>query len=613
MTSGSSLTAFLLEIFQQKNIKEAQIMSSRQSTTPHRLGMWKVFGSILVQLTLVTALLDTVLGDCGLPPKLQFASPLSQLYEPNFKAGTVLKYACHSGYRKVNSSRVTCGAYGAWIYNIFCIKKQCRNPGELTNGKVDVMTDFLFGSTIQFSCSKGYVLIGSTNSQCEVQGSEVEWSDPLPECVIVKCESPPEISNGKHGGGDEDLYTFGSSVTYSCDPNFSLIGNATIYCMVENKTLGVWRPNPPVCKKIFCHQPQIPKGIFISGFKPFYTHKDSIVVSCKKGYVLRGSNLIHCEAHNEWYPSVPTCELNGCSDLPEIPGAFLEKHIFAQKTQELFEIGTKLKYQCKPGHHAADELTVTCQQNLIWSTSKGCEKVCCPTPNLEKIKIVREKRDFTTVCAYISGDFIFYMCEEGYYTASSEGKSTCQEDGTWKPQIPECKPGCNFPPSIAHGRHKRVTSYNFFKYKIAYECDKGYQLVGPAKLSCSSSQWSPEPPQCKALCLKPEIENGKLSVDKNQFLEKESVTIQCDSGFRVVGSPRITCSQNRTWHPEVPECEWEVPEGCEQVLSGRKLMQRLPSPEDVKVALEMYKLSLETELLELQRYKARQSVLETPL
>uniref|UniRef100_A0A8D2I2M1 Sushi domain-containing protein n=1 Tax=Urocitellus parryii TaxID=9999 RepID=A0A8D2I2M1_UROPR len=126
MTSGSSLTAFLLEIFQQKNIKEAQIMSSRQSTTPHRLGMWKVFGSILVQLTLVTALLDTVLGDCGLPPKLQFASPLSQLYEPNFKAGTVLKYACHSGYRKVNSSRVTCGAYGAWIYNIFCIRAPDR-------------------------------------------------------------------------------------------------------------------------------------------------------------------------------------------------------------------------------------------------------------------------------------------------------------------------------------------------------------------------------------------------------------------------------------------------------------------------------------------------------
>uniref|UniRef100_A0A8C5YNY2 Sushi domain-containing protein n=1 Tax=Marmota marmota marmota TaxID=9994 RepID=A0A8C5YNY2_MARMA len=482
MTSGSSLTAFLLEIFQQKNIKEAQIMRSHQSTTPHRLGMQKVFGSILVQMTLVTALLDTVLGDCGLPPKLQFASPLSQLYESNFKAGTVLKYACHSGYRRVNSSRVTCGAYGAWIYSNFCIKKQCRNPGELTNGKVDVMTDFLFGSTIQFSCSKGYVLIGSTNSQCEVQGSEVEWSDPLPEC------------------------------------------------------------------------PQIPQGIFISGFKPFYTHKDSIVISCKKGYVLRGSNLIHCEAHNEWYPSVPTCELNGCSDLPEIPGAFLEKHIYAQKTQELFEIGTKLKYQCKPGYHAADELTVTCQQNLIWTTSRGCEKMCCPTPNLEKIKFVREKRDFTTVCAYVSGDFIFYMCEEGYYTASSDGKSTCQEDGTWKPQIPECKPESKYVSLLV-------------------------------------------------LCPKPTVENGRLAREKDHYVAMENITIQCDFGYNVVGSQSITCSVNKTWYPEVPKCKKEVPEGCEQVIIGRKLMQCLPNLEEVKMALQIYKLSLQIERLEQEKDK----------
>uniref|UniRef100_A0A8C5YN23 Sushi domain-containing protein n=1 Tax=Marmota marmota marmota TaxID=9994 RepID=A0A8C5YN23_MARMA len=370
-------------------------------------------------------------SDCGLPPKLQFASPLSQLYESNFKAGTVLKYACHSGYRRVNSSRVTCGAYGAWIYSNFCIKKQCRNPGELTNGKVDVMTDFLFGSTIQFSCSKGYVLIGSTNSQCEVQGSEVEWSDPLPECVIVKCESPPEISNGKHDGGDEDLYTFGSSVTYSCDPNFSLIGNATIYCMVENKTLGVWRPNPPVCKS---KTHNIPQGIFISGFKPFYTHKDSIVISCKKGYVLRGSNLIHCEAHNEW-----DCNI-------------------------------------------------------------------CHTP-----------------------------------------------------PYPEA----------------------------TYECIEGYILVGFAIAHAKLFG---------VLCPKPTVENGRLAREKDHYVAMENITIQCDFGYNVVGSQSITCSVNKTWYPEVPE-------GCEQVIIGRKLMQCLPNLEEVKMALQIYKLSLQIERLEQEKDK----------
>lgn len=59
-----------------------------------------------------------------------------------------------------------------------------------------------------------------------------------------------------------------------------------------------------------------------------------------------------------------------------------------------------------------------------------------------------------------------------------------------------------------------------------------------------------------ALCLKPEIKHGKLSVDKHSYTESESVTIQCDSGYRMEGLENITCSENRTWYPEVPKCEW---------------------------------------------------------
>lgn len=50
-----------------------------------------------------------------------------------------------------------------------------------------------------------------------------------------------------------------------------------------------------------------------------------------------------------------------------------------------------------------------------------------------------------------------------------------------------------------------------------------------------------------------------------------------------------------------------VPEGCEQVLAGRKIMQCLSNPADVKMALEVYKLSLEIELLELRIEKERKS------
>ncbi|KAM6217373.1 C4b-binding protein alpha chain-like [Rhynchocyon petersi] len=160
---------------------------------------------------------------------------------------------------------------------------------------------------------------------------------------------------------------------------------------------------------------------------------------------------------------------------------------------------------------------------------------------------------------------------------------------------------CRLPPRIAHGSYKDVSSFLSFTTVLQYKCDTGYILVGKAKISCTHSDWSSPAPQCKALCLKPEIENGELSVDKNQFIQNENVTIQCDPGYRIVGSQNIMCSENRSWYPEAPKCEWEVPKGCEQVLTGTRLMKCLPSPEDVKMALEMYKLSLEIKQLEKAR------------
>uniref|UniRef100_A0A8C5L7J8 Zona pellucida sperm-binding protein 3 receptor n=1 Tax=Jaculus jaculus TaxID=51337 RepID=A0A8C5L7J8_JACJA len=513
----------------------------------------------LFQTTLVAFLIVTVLGDCGPPPILPFASPINQLYETKFETGASVKYTCKPGFKIVSSNHLTCAVNGAWIYNVFCEKKQCRNPGELINGKVEIVTDLLFGSVIKFSCSKGYLLIGSATSQCEIRGNGTDWSDSLPECLAIKCDSPPAIMNGKHSGGHRDFYTYGSVVTYKCESDFSLIGNASISCTVVNKTMGVWSPSPPTCEKITCHPPQIANGALISGFGPLYTYKDSIVIKCKKGYRLNGSSLILCDTNGEWYPSIPTCEHSGCTTLPDIPFASWEKNILTLKNLDGFEVGTELKYQCKPGYQPApsEAQIITCQENRTWTLSKGCERVCCPTPDLENIKIISERKDFSSICTYAYGDYVYYMCEEGYYPISPDGRSLCQVDGMWNPVIPLCQPGKNA------------------------EGDCQFQSVS-----------------IKGVCLKPEIKHGKLSVEKNHYVEMEKLTLRCDSGYDIVGPQSIICLQNRTWYPEIPTCEKEVLKGCEQVQAGRKLMKCLPSHEDVKRALEVYKLSLEIKQLQ---------------
>ncbi|EPY74341.1 hypothetical protein CB1_002101001 [Camelus ferus] len=431
---------------------------------------------------LIAALLATVLGKCGTPPNLQFASLINQLNETEFETGTFLKYSCRPGYTRTSSRSygLTCTSSGDWNYKVFC--------------------------------------------------------------VIIKCEPPPDISHGKHNGGEEN-YAYGSSVTYHCDPDFSVLGQASISCSVENETIGVWSPSPPTCKKVTCSRPAVTNGKIITGFGPTYTHKQSIVFGCNKGFILKGSSLIYCEEDNNWNPPPPICELNSCIGLPDIPHSTWEGYISYMRAEEkVYEVGTTLRYSCQPGYKPAanEPTTVTCQEDLMWTPSKGCE-------------------------------------------------------------------GCDSPPVIAHGRYKLVSAYFSFKDDVVYECDEGYTLVGASKLTCSAAVWSPAVPQCKALCWKPEIEHGMLSVDKDRYTEPESVKVQCDPRYGLVGSESITCSENRTWYPEVPKCEWVYPEGCEQVLVARDLMQCLPNPEEVKLALEVYKLSLEIEILKLQRDKEKKT------
>ncbi|KAM4861660.1 C4b-binding protein alpha chain-like isoform 6-T7 [Thomomys bottae] len=449
----------------------------------------------LFQIALVATLLATVLGKCGTPPKLDFASPVKMVDQEDFNTGTVLKYTCHLGYsRKSSNLNMICRADGTWEYDEFCVKKRCQNPGDIRNGHVEVKTDFSFGSQIHFSCLEGYNLIGSTTSFCDIQDKGVDWSDPLPVCVSVMCEPPPVISNGKHSGGEEDIFTYGSSVTYSCDPNFSLIGNASISCSVVNKNTSVWKPDPPTCKKIICPQPDIPHGDIISGFASIYTYKHSIMYTCHKGFVLRGNSVISCEADGLWNPSPPTCEPNGCLGLPIIPRAsWTESHKL--RRENVYQPGTTLFYRCnigfKPAHNG--HTSVTCQKDFKWSQFKGCKKVCCPALTVQNVQTIQHtETHLDNGCAYFYEDVVSYTCN-----GKEMPLATCQADGTWYPKTPSCAHSCDFPPEIAHGEYKLSSSTFYNRREALYSCEKGYHLVGEAKLTCSQWQWSPAAPKCK--------------------------------------------------------------------------------------------------------------------
>lgn len=65
-----------------------------------------------------------------------------------------------------------------------------------------------------------------------------------------------------------------------------------------------------------------------------------------------------------------------------------------------------------------------------------------------------------------------------------------------------------------------------------------------------------------ALCSKPQIAHGQLFVEKGQYVEQETITVRCDPGYDMVGPQTISCSENRTWYPQVPKCEWVSVHWC---------------------------------------------------
>ncbi|XP_006146095.1 complement decay-accelerating factor [Tupaia chinensis] len=190
---------------------------------------------------------------CGFPPRLLFAS-LKKPYteQNNFPVGSTVEYQCRLGYRRNPPllPRLTCLQNLTWSTPAeFCKKKSCPNPGEPVDGQLHVTTDLLFGSSVSFSCNEGFKLIGASTSYCIILDKNVGWSEPKPVCTIIYCPVPPQIENGMIPHRAE-TYTYSQTATYRCNKGFTLVGERTIYCRVRAEE-GEWSGPPPTCRGKF--------------------------------------------------------------------------------------------------------------------------------------------------------------------------------------------------------------------------------------------------------------------------------------------------------------------------------------------------------------------------
>ncbi|XP_066888884.1 complement decay-accelerating factor isoform X3 [Kogia breviceps] len=190
---------------------------------------------------------------CDVPTRLLFASLKKSYTKQNyFPEGSTVEYDCRLGFIRDHSlsGKLTCLQNFTWSKpDEFCKKKSCGNPREIKNGHVSITRDLLFGSSIHFSCNTGYKLVGATSSYCSLAGNTVEWSGRFPECQEILCPEPPEVDHGMIEN-EQSSYAYRQSVTYKCMKGFTLHGESSIYCTVKDDQ-GEWSGPPPECKETF--------------------------------------------------------------------------------------------------------------------------------------------------------------------------------------------------------------------------------------------------------------------------------------------------------------------------------------------------------------------------
>ncbi|XP_045693611.1 complement receptor type 2 isoform X3 [Phyllostomus hastatus] len=500
------------------------------------------------------------------PPPVTYNGSHTGSSSEDMLYGTTVTYTCNPGPEKgvefslIGENTIHCISNseerGIWsgpaplcklsLPAVWCSYASIAN-GHKISGKE---APYFYNDSVTYECDDGFTLKGSSQIRCKANNT---WDPEIPMCE-KDCQPPSGLLHGQHTGGNRVLFVSGMTVDYTCDPGYLLVGNKSIQCMSS----GNWSPSAPRCEEAPC-QPVGEDVQELPGDFPVIP----VNTSCHDGYQLTGHSYRKCQdgENGVWFQKIPHCKAIHCPPPPVTDNG---RHTGVMA--EHFLYGTEISYECDQGFSLLGEKTIRCI-----SDSKGhgswnrpppqCLKphpvTHCSNPEVKHGYILNK-----THSSYSHNDIVYVACNPGFIINGSE-LIKCHTNNKWVPGVPTCIKmaliGCQPPFKIPNGNHTGGDTARFYAGRsVLYSCDEGYLLVGDARLYCTrEGTWSHPAPFCKEVnCSFPEYMNGmqKGLESGKKYQYGAIVTLECEEGYTLEGSPQSQCQEDHGWNPPLAVC-----------------------------------------------------------
>ncbi|XP_030215653.1 P-selectin isoform X2 [Gadus morhua] len=445
---------------------------------------------------------------------------------------------CAKGYLLVGKANRTCLSGGWDGRPAFCEAVQCTKPKTNTEILGPWKASYTYRQALVFHCREG-TLVGQKSISCSENAT---WSAPPPVCKGSSCGSAGEILNG------EVIYTgveFGHTATTVCAKGYLLVGKANRTCLS-----GGWDERPAFCEAVQCTKPETNTET-LGPWKASYAYRQVLMFRCRQG-TLVGQKAISCSENATWSAPPPVCKDVECP-RPNVPHSSLSSGSWRPP----FRYRSSMTFSCDPGYVLVGQASVSCSQEGRWTPAlPQCIYVECPRPNVPHSSL--SSGSWRPPFRYRSS--MTFSCDPGYVLVGQASVS-CSQEGRWTPALPQCIYVECPRPNVPHSSLSSGSWRPPFRYRssMTFSCDPGYVLVGQASVSCSQEgRWTPALPQCIYVeCPRPNVPHSSLSgLWRPPFRYRSWMTFSCNSGYVLVGQASVSCSQEGTWTPALPQCIW---------------------------------------------------------